>query len=115
MTLDQVCQEAQKLTPAAAHMASLMLPLAGPMAAAWQAEMERSLAAAAQRYLPLGPGQIADVLHAALHPETRAGWLVGNTDFQIAHQCVVHAHLAAERWNSLAMLLLDDQDGNARH
>ena len=115
MTLDQVCQEAQALTPEAAHMASLMLPLAGPMAAAWQAEMELSLAAAAQGYLALGPGQIADVLHAALHPDTCAGWLVGNTDFQVAHQCVVHAHLAAERWNSFAMLLLDDQDGSARH
>ena len=96
-------------------MASLMLPLAGPMAAAWQAEVERSLAAAAQGYLHLGPGQTADVLHAALHPGTRAGWLVGNTGFRIAHRCVVHAHLAAERWNSFAMLPLDDQDGNARH
>ena len=115
MTLDQVCQEAQALTPEAAHMASLMLPLAGPMAAAWQTELECSLAAAARGYLPLGPGQIADVLHAALHPDTRAGWLVGNTDFQIAHQCVVHAHLAAERWNSFAMLLLDGKDDNVRH
>ena len=96
-------------------MASLMLPLAGPMAAAWQAEVERALAAAAQGYLPLGPGQIADVLHAALNPDTRAGWLVGNTDFSIAHRCVVHAHLAAERWNSLALLLLEVQDGNPRH
>ena len=115
MTLDQVCQEAQALTSTAAHMASLMLPLAGPMAAAWQAEIEHSLVAAALGSLHLGPQQIAEVLHAALHPDTRAGWLVDNSDFRSAHRCVVHARLAAERWNSLAMLLLDDQGGNARH
>ena len=115
MTLDQVCQEAHALTPEAAQMSSRMLHLAAPMAAAWQAEIEHSLAGAAQGSLPLCPRQSADVLHAALHPESRAGWLIGNSDFQNAHRCVVHARLAAERWNSLAMLLLDDQAGNSRH
>ena len=82
MTLDQVCQEAQALTPAAAHMASLMLPLAGPMAAAWQTHVELSLAAAARGSLPLGQAQTADLLDAALHPDDRAGWLIGKPSRQ---------------------------------
>lgn len=77
--------------------------------------MARSLAAAAQGGPPLHPEQTADVLHATLHPDTRARWRVGNTDFRIAHRCVVHAHLAAERWNSFAILLLGDQGGDAHH
>lgn len=115
MTLDQVCQEAQALTPEAARMAEIMLPQAGPMASAWQTEVERSLGAAAQGQLPMSSDQTADLLHAALHPGARARWLVGNANFRLAHRWVVHVHLAAERWNSFAMVLLDDQDGGARH
>src|SRR4051812_47141319 len=115
MTLDQVCQEAQALTPAAAHMASLMLPLAGPMAAAWQAEIERSLAAAAQGYVPLDPGQIADVLHAALHPDNGAGWLAATPASRAPPQCAAPALWAGKGWTSSAMLLWDKKVGAARH
>jgi hypothetical protein len=115
MTLDQVCAEARGLNPRAASMASVMLRVVGPMPFAWHAAVSRSLELAARSDTPLAPGEIEDVLFAAVHPEKRADWLLRGDDFVLAHRFVVDAHLAAEKWKSIVMTLLDEVDDNTRH
>jgi len=61
------------------------------------------------------PNEREDVLCAAIHPEKGAHWLLDNDDFVVAHRYVVNAHLAAEKWKSIVMTLLDDEENNARH
>jgi hypothetical protein len=115
MTLDELCAEAKGLTPRAANMASVMLRMVGPMSSGWHAALVHSLELAACSDAPLAPNEIEDVLNAAIHPEKRADWLHDNDDFVLAHRYVVNAHLAAEKWKSIVMTLLDEENDNSRH
>ncbi len=115
MTLDELCAEAKGLTPRAASMAAVMLRIVSPMSSAWHATLARSVGLAARGDTPFAPSEIEDVLYAAIHPEKGADWLLDNDDFALAHRYVVNAHLAAEKWKSIVMTLLDDENDNSRH
>ncbi|MDM0109225.1 hypothetical protein QTH97_30100 [Variovorax sp. J22R24] len=114
MTLDELCAEARGLTPRAARMASVMLPMAGPLSTAWNTAVADALELAACGGEPLAPSEVNDVLAAALHPVGRAGWLLQNVEFVLAHRLVVNAHLAGEKWKSIVMTLLE-HDGDRSH
>lgn len=114
MTLDDLCMEAARLTPRAASMASVMLQLVGPLSSAWQRALFGAVGSAA-RNQPFTTDEVDDLLRATLEPAHRADWLIGNSEFAEAHSFVVDSHLAAEKWKSIVMRLLDDADSNTCH
>ena len=114
MTLDELCAETERLTPCAARMAIVMLPLAGALPSFWHAELVGALLLVARRVGPLSAVEIGDVLHAAIHPVDRADWLRNSDEFAAAHRFAVNTHLAAEKWKSIVMTLLAYGE-NARH
>ena len=113
MTLDDLCAEAKGLTPRAARMAVVMLRRAGPLPNFWQASLASALSLGARTGEPLSRGEIADLLQAAIQPVDRPDWLL-NDEFASAHRFACNVHLAAEKWKSIVVTLLD-YDENARH
>lgn len=115
MTLDELCTETEGLTPRAASMATVLLEVAGPLPSFWHAALTGALSLRAGRTEPLSTGEIGDVLHAATHTVDRADWLRNGSDFGSALYFACNAHLAAEKWKSIVMTLLDHGDYNVRH
>ena len=107
MTLDEICAEARGLTPRAANIALAILPMVGPLPTFWHAALTDALVLVARRGAPLTSDEIDEVLHAAVYPENRTGWLRNGDEFVLAHQSVVNAHLSAEKWKSIFMTLID--------
>ena len=115
MTLDDLCANTERLTPRAANMAIVMLPVAGPLPSFWHAELAGALFLVARRAEPLSISEIGDVLHAANSAVDRADWLRNGGDFRSALLFACNAHLAAEKWKSIVMTLLDYEDYSIRH
>ena len=114
MTLDEICAEAKGLTPRAASMAVVMLRRASPVPKFWQASLASALSLGARTGDPLSRGEIADLLQAAIHPIDRPDWL-RNDEFASAHRFTCNANLAAEKWKSIVLTLLDYEDYSIRH
>ncbi|MDM0075752.1 hypothetical protein QTH90_15220 [Variovorax sp. J2P1-59] len=110
MTFEELCAEAKDLPPRAANMASVMLPMVGPMSSVWHAALAQVLTHAARNGVSLTPIEMQEVIHAAIHPDERADWLLHCDDFFRAHRLVVNVHLAAEKWKLVVMAFLDEDD-----